>query len=173
MNKFTLFLRNKRSALNKILDFVYFAIIFLILYWIFVLLLKLVCNKAKMAWEMECGILESSLWTRTYSLAPLISFIIASVVSGVIQASYRTKRFLWARALIFIVVFWFIDRCVLSSESSFWDFYPTSEHEFTAPVLAIGCTILIIRRMAGSCNRIFLKATGGEIRESLAGKNKN
>lgn len=150
--------QDKRRAQNKISDFIYFTGIFLILYWVFVLLFRLGWNKDRIEWETGYGILESSLWTRAYYLAPLISFIIASAVSGVIQASYRAKRFLWLRVLIFIAVFSFIDWCALTRESSFWDSYPPGRaHEFIAPVFAIVCTILIVRKTAGLCNKIFLK----------------
>lgn len=142
-------MEKENKAINKILEFIYFAGIFLILYWVFVLLLNNLVynNQAKMEWLMEwkgCGALP---WTCAYYLAPVISFITAAVASGVIQAFYRAKRFLWARSVIFIAVFWFIDYIVLSNQSSLWDFYPTREYEFTAPSLAILCTILIIRRM--------------------------
>jgi hypothetical protein len=142
---------------KKFLDFIYFAGIFLILYWIFVLLFdKAVCNKAKLEWDIDLGISESLL-TLTYYLAKPVSFIIASAVSGVIQASYRLERFLWTRTLIFITVFWLIDSVTLVRQSSFWDFYPTKEHALTALLLAIICTILIIRRIAGLCDKMFLK----------------
>lgn len=136
------------KKLDKILDFVYFAGIFLILYWIFVLMFdRLLCNKVKIEeWEMDWGILRSSLWTRNYYLAPLISFIIASAVSGVIQASYRAKRLLWTHALIFIAVFFFFDTLALLRQGSLWDSYPIREHVFTALVFAIICTLLIIHK---------------------------
>lgn len=135
-----------KKIANKILDFIYFAGIFLVLYWVFVMLLnKLVYgNQARLRWEEEYGILFSMLQTHAYYIAPLKSFIIASLISGVIQASYRVKRFLWARMLVFIAAFWLIDSIILSIQSSFWDFYPTREHDFTAPALAIGITTLII-----------------------------
>lgn len=137
-----------KSVLNKIQDFIYFAGIFLILYWIFVVLLnKLVYgNQPRLQWEEECGILFSELQTRYYYLAPFKSFIIASLISGVIQASYSVKWFLWVRLLIFIAVFWIADSFILDGQCSFWDWYPTQEHTFTAPVIAIGITTLIISR---------------------------
>lgn len=145
---------------KKILDFIYFTGIFLILYWIFVLLFdRLFYNKAKVEeWEMGWGILRSSLWRGTdYYLAPFVSFIIASALSGVIQASHRAKRFLWAHIVVFIAVFWLMDTFALYRIASMWDNYPTMVHEFTAPIVAIICTILIIRKMAGLCNKISLK----------------
>jgi len=145
-------LEKENNAVNKILGFIYFAGIFLILYWVFVLLLnKLVYNnQAKMEWLMEWEGCEASPWTRAYYLAPVISFITAAAASGVIQASYRAKQYLWVRSIIFIGVFWFIDYIVLSNQSSLWDFYPTREYEFTAPVLAIVCAIFIVSKMGYS-----------------------
>lgn len=144
------------NKLAEIRDFIYFVGTFLILYWIFVLLFDrvLFLNKAYIQeLEMDYGILRSTMWTRNYYLASLISFIIASALSGIVQASYRRKRSLWANALIFIVVFFFIDTLALLSQCSFWDSYPIREHVFTAPVLAIIFTILIIRKIGRSKKR--------------------
>ncbi|MEI8348893.1 MAG: hypothetical protein WCI77_01965 [Candidatus Omnitrophota bacterium] len=106
-----------------------------------------------MEWLMEWEGCGASPWTRAYHLAPLISFIVAAAVSGVVQASYHTKRFLYVYALIFIAVFWFIDIVVLTRESSLWDFYPTREYELTAPAFAISITtFVVIKRMKSKVN---------------------
>jgi len=99
-----------------------------------------------MEWLMEWEGCEASPWTRAYYLAPLISFIIAAVVSGIIRASYCAKRFLYVHAAIFMAIFWFIDIFILSGQSSLWDFYPTREHELTAPAFAVSITVLVIIR---------------------------
>lgn len=147
MNKTTFY--NKKGALKKIFYFIYSAGVFLVLYWIFVLLFdRLLYNKTKVEeWEMGWGILRSSLWVGTdYYLAPLASFIIASVLSGIFQASHGARRFLWAHIVVFIAVFCFIDTFALCRIASMWDNYPTMVHELTASMLAIICTILIIRK---------------------------
>ena len=147
------------SMLNRILYFIYFTGIFLVLYWIFVLFFnRLIYNVVRVEWEMEWGEEASLPWTQTYYLlAPFISFMIASAISGVIQASNRAKRSLLLRIPIFIAVFWFIETIALARESSLWDFYPTNEHGLIAPAIAILCTSLIVRKMAGLRNRRFLK----------------
>ncbi len=54
-----------KSTLNKILNFIYFAVIFLILYWIFVFLFKnLVHNVARAEWLMDGKIIFQSLVKR-------------------------------------------------------------------------------------------------------------
>lgn len=145
---------------KKFFDFIYFAGIFLIQYWIFILLFdRLICNKASVEeWEQGWGILRSSLWTGIdYYSAPVISFIIASALSGVIQAFYGAKRFLWVRVLIFMGIFCLIDSLALCRQASMWDNYPTNAHGLTAPTFAIICTILIIRKIDGSWDKIFLR----------------
>jgi hypothetical protein len=148
------------SILNRVMRLIYFTGIFLVLYWIFVLLFdRLICNKASVEeWEQNWGIIRSSLWTGIdYYSAPVISFIVASALSGIIHASYGAKRFLLVRTLIFIAVFWYIDGLALCRQASMWDNYPTNAHELTAQVLAIICTILIVRKTTDSLNKIFLR----------------
>lgn len=143
------------TILDKILHFLYFAGIFLILYWICILLFdKLIPIEAKLRWEEEMGILWPSLRSRGYYLSPLISFMIASVFSGAVYAAYRDKLLLWFSIPIFIAVFWFIESLILCRESSFWDFYPTREHELIAPAFAVVCTVLIVRKTTGFLCRL-------------------
>lgn len=85
------------TIVDKILCFLYFAGIFFAFYSIFVLLFdKVIFNKAKLEWDIGLGVSEP-LWTFTYYFAKVISFVIASAISGIIQASYREKRFLFLR----------------------------------------------------------------------------
>lgn len=143
-------INNEQEGISKQLEyFIYFFVIFSVLYGIFAFLLdRPALLKAEAEWKMYFGSPVSVFGTQDYYLAKAISFVIASTITKVIQASYISKGLLYFRALIFAAIFWLIDSIILTRQSSFWDFYPTREHAFTAPILSVICTIFIIRRIS-------------------------
>ncbi|MCX5698054.1 MAG: hypothetical protein NTU54_08850 [Candidatus Omnitrophica bacterium] len=131
-------------------------VIFFVFYWMFIWLgTAFFCSDPQVSWSLLGA--DSWGWKAAYYLAPIFSFALAAMLSGLMQASRVAKRFPWRRVIVFIIVFWIVDRIILFIDSSPWYSSPGIGgeprfilnrilffHEFIAQALAIIITVIMI-----------------------------
>lgn len=156
------------------IKFLFTLLLFFLFYWIFLWFgTTFFGSDLEISWSLLGA--ESWGWKITYYLAPFFSFLIASVVSGVIQNSNLVKRFPWNRILIFIIIFGIVDIAVLFAGSVPWYSLPKTEqepryllyrilffHEFAACAFGIIFATRIMRKVQSQLakNRAVTKKIG-------------
>ncbi len=140
------------------------SFLFFILYWLLVAIGNADFNPDDTMWFITGE--EPREWLFLYYLCPIISFIGAAFISGVIRAIFDLESFPWRRIIIFIVVFWVLDHSAVFTNFYYWNLSFNwdsslsfvgilaflletlfSFHEFTAPAIAIILTAFIIRKI--------------------------
>jgi hypothetical protein len=157
-----------------------YSFLFFVLYWLILEFGNADLNPDDTMWAVTGT--EPRSWALLYYLCPIVSFICAALISGVVQTVSWAKAFPWRRIAVFITVFWVLDHSALFTNFSYWNlsfnWNPSpsfmgllsflletifSFHEFTAPTLSIMLTTFIVRKMDS-----FLLTTEQYLLESLS-----